>query len=78
MQLGLKSRDGLNGARGHLVRFLKEEKRWRVTTDGEDDYETVNVKSDNLKRVDPKMKVYRHPITGQYMVPGTHEITTLH
>ncbi|GFH55448.1 hypothetical protein CTEN210_11924 [Chaetoceros tenuissimus] len=65
---GLKGAAHLNGTQGHLVRFLKNEKRWVVRLDG-DEYKTVNAKPDNLKRVEPKKVIYQNPLTGQYMTP---------
>ena len=64
---GLKVAAHLNGKKGHLVRFLKKERRWVVSLDGEN--QTINVKPDNLKRCRPNPEVSVHPVTGQYMVP---------
>mmetsp|Transcript_48936 Transcript_48936/g.59016 ORF Transcript_48936/g.59016 Transcript_48936/m.59016 type:complete len:222 (+) Transcript_48936:35-700(+) len=68
---GLKGAAHLNGKIGHLVEFLEKEQRWAVRCDDED-YQVVNAKPANLKRVgDVKEgpEVFVHPLTGQYMVP---------
>ena len=67
---GLKGAAHLNGTKGHLVRYLQNEKRWVVSLEGEE-LETVNAKPENLKRVDPSKVYFRHPITGQIMIPRT-------
>ena len=67
---GLKGAAHLNGTKGHLVRFLKKQKRWVVSCEGEE-YQTVNAKPENLMRVDPEKVYYRHPLTGQVMIPKT-------
>lgn len=71
---GLKGAAHLNGTRGHLVRFLKKEKRWVVSCAGEE-YQTVNTKPENLMRVDPKKVYYEHPLTGQIMIPKKTSVT---
>ena len=65
---GLKGAAHLNGTKGHLVRFLKDERRWVVSLEGED-LQTVNAKPENLKRVEPETVIYQNPLTGQYMTP---------
>jgi len=50
---GLQGAAHLNGTRGHLVRFLREEQRWVVSCEG-NDYKVVNVKPANLKRAEPE------------------------
>eukprot|EP00984_Skeletonema_dohrnii_P009028 scaffold3387_cov122-Skeletonema_dohrnii-CCMP3373.AAC.2 len=67
---GLQGAAHLNGTRGHLVRFLRDEQRWVVSCEG-DDYKVVNVKPANLKRAEPKKEYFVHPVTGQIMVPRT-------
>ncbi len=68
---GLQGAAHLNGKRGHLVRFLRDEQRWVVSCDDDDDYNVVNVKPANLKLAGPKKEYFVHPLTGQIMVPKT-------
>lgn len=69
---GLQGAAYLNGKRGHLVRFLRDEQRWVVSCDDDDDdYNVVNVKPANLKLAGPKKEYFVHPLTGQTMVPKT-------
>eukprot|EP00985_Skeletonema_marinoi_P014378 scaffold7278_cov147-Skeletonema_marinoi.AAC.7 len=56
---GLQGAAHLNGTRGHLVRFLREEQRWVVSCEA------------NLKRAEPKKEYFVHPVTGQIMVHRT-------
>ncbi|CAJ1960398.1 unnamed protein product [Cylindrotheca closterium] len=73
---GLKGAAHLNGTSGHLVKFLRDEQRWAVRC--ESNYEIVNAKPENLKRLNIRSeKVYfEHPITGQTMVPRTNNPVT--
>lgn len=71
---GLKRAVRLNGTRGRLVEFLKNEQRWAVRC--HDDHEIVNAKPANLKRVADVVpadrgEIYQDPFTGQYLTPRT-------
>lgn len=70
---GLQGAAHLNGKRGHLVRFLRDQQRWVVSCDDDDgdDYNVVNVKPANLKLAGPKKEHFVHPLTGQIMIPKT-------
>ena len=72
---GLQGAAHLNGKRGHLVRFLRDQQRWVVSCDDDgddgDNYNVVNVKPANLKLAGPKKQWFACPVTGDIMVPKT-------
>ncbi|KAL7495910.1 hypothetical protein ACHAWT_006717 [Skeletonema menzelii] len=71
---GLQGAAHLNGKRGHLIKFLRDQQRWVVSCDDDDVGETVNVKPANLELAGPKKEYFVHPLTGQVMIPKTTSV----